>query len=269
MESEDAESVDAWACRRAGLPADGDVDKAHSANLEHYACRGLFRARGWVPAAALCTRVIGLERMLLDVRADVYFGHNIDTLAPVCRAAKRRGALVGFDCMEFHSDMGETQNALDRRLIRALEERWLGSCALVLASSDSVADELVKEYGIPRPLPLYNVPERQESLPPKEGNGLSLYWRNSVIGLGQRGLEDALLALGRLPDAVVLHLQGRLPTDGGRGLRAKIKALQLAHRVVIHPPHAPEEAVNHAARYHVGLCLERRGNRNHECTARG
>lgn len=37
MEGEDATSLDSWACRRAGLPADGNADEAALANLQHYA----------------------------------------------------------------------------------------------------------------------------------------------------------------------------------------------------------------------------------------
>ena len=37
-------------------------------------------------------------------------------------------------------------------------------------------------------------------------------------------------------------------------------------RVTIHPPYRPEDAVIEASRFHVGLCLERAGIRNHELT---
>ena len=42
--------------------------------------------------------------------------------------------------------------------------------------------------------------------------------------------------------------------------------LGLGNRVVFHEPYAPEDAVKEAARHHVGLCLERKGNRNHDLT---
>ena len=93
-----------------------------------------------------------------------------------------------------------------------------------------------------------------------------LYWRNAVIGFGQRGLADALTALTTLPNDVTLHLQGRLASDGGKELRDRIAALGLKDRVFIHGPYGPPDAVAVASPYCVGLCLERSGVRNHELT---
>jgi glycosyltransferase involved in cell wall biosynthesis len=187
-------------------------------------------------------------------------------LLPAFHAAQQRGALVMFDSMEFHSDMGDAQTAVERELTRTVEKSCLPHCALVLASSAQVADALAAEYGIAHPLPLDNTPLVENELPAKPCPGLQLYWRNAVVGLGQRGLDDALVALTKFPDDVTLHLQGRLPTDGGAALRARIAELDLSARVIFHPPFAPELAVQEAARHHVGLCLERRGCRNHDLT---
>lgn len=226
----------------------------------------VFRYGGRVTPGALSARVFGLEKLLHQVAADVYLAHNIETLLPASNAARRRGALLLFDSMEFHADMGDAQTVMERNLVRATEKMCLPNCALVMASSAQVADALAAEYGIVRPLPLDNAPLIKRKLPAKLEAGLQLYWRNAVIGLGQRGLEDALVALTRLPSDVKLHLQGRLPFDGGVALRARIAELGLNSRVAIHPPFAPENAVQEAAPYHVGLCLERRGCRNHDLT---
>src|SRR2546427_10788877 len=107
--------------------------------------------------------------------------------------------------MEFYSDMADSQSDLERSMVRSVEKQCLPSCALVLASSDEVADALVAEYGIARPLPLYNTPPVERALAPEKSGNLDLYWRNSVVGLGQRGLEDVLIALTRLPARVILH----------------------------------------------------------------
>jgi glycosyltransferase involved in cell wall biosynthesis len=103
-------------------------------------------------------------------------------------------------------------------------------------------------------------------LPPRRGGGLNLYWRNSVIGFGQRGLDDALTALTLLPADVRLFLQGRLAADGGRAVTERIAGLGLRDRVTILAPYEPSEAVTQAAAYDIGLCLERRGPRNHDLT---
>lgn len=225
-----------------------------------------FRVTGIVSAGALSTRAFGLERELDLAKADIYVSHQTATLLPVFHAARRHDALVVFDSMEFHSDMGDEQSALDRGLTHRVEADVLPHCALVLASSAQLADALVQEYGIARPIVLHNVPPVVSELPAKPESGLALYWRNAVMGLGQRGLGDALVALTLLPKDVTLHLQGRIPPDGGSAVKAAIAKLGLTERVVFHAPYAPERAVLEASRHHVGLCLERKGCRNHELT---
>lgn len=215
---------------------------------------------------ALNTRFCDFESTLRRIDASVYMGHNIETLVPVYRVAQERHALAMFDCMEFYSDMGDSQNELDRRIIRAMEQRYLPRCALVVASSVEMADALCAQYSIRRPLPLHNVPSREPHVHKCVHEGLSLYWRNSVLGFGQRGLKDALQALVYLPEDVSLHLQGRLQSDGGAELRRRIASLGLTNRIFLHPPYSPPAAVLEASKYCVGLCLEHAGIRNHDLT---
>jgi len=162
--------------------------------------------------------------------------------------------------------MGDSQTAMERKLVRAVEKHCLPGCALVLASSAQLADALAAEYRINRPLALDNTPPLENEIPLKPQSGLQLYWRNAVVGLGQRGLDEAFIALTKLPSDVSLHLQGRLQTDGGVSMRARIAELNLTARVVFHPPYSAENAVKEAARHHVGLCLERKGCRNQDLT---
>lgn len=229
--------------------------------------RSAFRFIGTLTPSALSTHACRLERILEDCAADVYLAHNIETLLPAYRVSRRSGGLTMFDSMEFYSDMGDSQTPQERDLINAIERECLPQCALVLASSDQVADELAKEYTIERPLPLYNVPEVEKTIAQKPMRGFELYWRNSVVGLGQRGLDEALVALSQLDgEEITLHLQGRLPLDGGAALKRRIAALELDNRVFFHAPYSPENAVKEAAQHTVGLCLERRGCRNHDLT---
>ncbi|MBE9219648.1 glycosyltransferase [Dolichospermum flos-aquae] len=226
----------------------------------------LFQFFGILLPEAFSTNVIGLEKLLNEVKGDIYLAHNIDTLLPSAKVSQELGALLMFDSMEFHSAMGDSQTTLEQQMTRVLESKYLPNCSLVITSSEEIADALVQEYGISRPLPLYNVPRIEPSLPPKETENFTLYWRNSVIGLGQRGLDEALLALLQLPKDITLHLQGRQPIDGGERLQNRIAELDITERVIFHPPYLPEEAINMATPYSVGLCLERKGIRNHDLT---
>lgn len=214
----------------------------------------------------LSSRTVGLAATLRAEGAHLYLGHEIDTLLPIFTVARQTGALVAFDCMEYYSDTGASQSSLERAIIKTLEKELLPACVLLLSSSEELSDALAAEYGIERPLPLYNVPPLTTDIGGKVKGQFSLYWRNATLGLTQRGLDDALVAMTFLPDSVTLHVQGRVGSDGGRSLVSRIAELGISHRVHLHAPHAPTEAVRAAAKYHVGLCLERRGPRNHDLT---
>lgn len=220
-----------------------------------------------VTPAVLGPRAVGLARSLRRIKADLYIAHNVDTLLPAAMAANANRARLIFDCMEFYADMGDSQSPIESAATAQIEAAILPRCDLVLATSESLAVALRDAYTLAKPLSLLNVPPVTRTLPAKEDYpGLRLYWRNSVIGFGQRGLDDALVALTLLPEKVVLTLQGRLPLDGGQALHSRIAELGLTHRVTISPPYSPGQAVAEAAMHDVGLCMERRGPANHEYT---
>lgn len=227
---------------------------------------GLWARFGIASSTTLNQYLWGLEQTIVSFRPDIVMCHNIDTLSPACRAAERCHAKLIFDSMEFYSEMGEEQDEYQSKLIREIERACLPKCALITTSSHRMAEALRKTYGVKNTLPLYNTPQCVEYLPERKESGFSLYWRNSTIGLGQRGLSDAIRALSLSPTDVTLHVQGRLPRDGGQTIRALAKSLNVSNRLVVHPPFKPEMAIQQAARFHVGLCLEQRGVRNHELT---
>jgi glycogen(starch) synthase len=231
----------------------------------HFA-RRRFSVTGVISADLFAERTIGLGRALKKMAADLYFAHNIETLVPAMQAAQATGGRVLFDCMEFYSDMGADQTDLEKRATSKLEAKLLPCCALVTASSEALADALEATYDIKRPLSLYNTPPAQRQLPSKRGGGLNLYWRNSTIAFGQRGLEDALIALTELPEEVSLFLQGRCSLEMRVRLEARAESLGVYGRVTLLPPYLPGRAVTEAAPHDIGLCLERAGPRNHELT---
>ena len=217
-------------------------------------------------SSLLSIRAKSLEKVINNVDADIYYAHNIDTLLPVYNVATRSNKKLVFDSMEFHSDMGDSQTALESEVTRKIESKCLPVCQLVTTSSDNVAEELKSIYFLSNVLPLYNVPFTQEILSHKAVGGFSLYWRNSTIGLGQRGLGDILEALCLIPPDIKLNIQGRMPVDGGSQLYNLIESLGLKDRVVIHPPCLPHEAVLMASKYSVGLCPEIATSQNQRLT---
>jgi glycosyltransferase involved in cell wall biosynthesis len=230
--------------------------------------RALFALLGIASEPVFGDRTQGLAKFLSTCPADLYIAHNVDTLPAVARVLRKFRAAIVFDCMEFYSGMGDGQSPLESKAVKRIESVLLPQCALVLASSDLLAIALSDTYGISTPLASYNVPPVELELPqkPMHADGLNLYWRNSVIGFGQRGLEDAIQALALLPSDVRLFLQGRLPPGNERDLNRLVETLKVADRVTILPPYAAGDAVLQAADFDIGLCLERSGPRNHDLT---
>ncbi len=227
--------------------------------------RARFKRSGALSQGLFGVRAFGLAARLRAEAADVYVAHGIDALLPSSEAARALGARLVFDSMEYYADMGDRQSPLDRRAADALQSSLFPMCDLVLAASDEIADRLSQEYPIERPIPLYNTPATEADLPARSAE-FSLYWRNYQIGFGQRGLDDALVALSQVPSDIKLYLQGRRPHDGGSVLAARLSELGVAERVIIKPPFATGGAVREAAAHSIGLCLERSGPLNHELT---
>jgi glycosyltransferase involved in cell wall biosynthesis len=224
-----------------------------------------FARRGALRPGLFGIRAFGLANHLRAQAADVYVAHGMDTLLPSRRAADALGAKLVFDSMEYYSDMGDQQSSLEKRATDAIQTKLFASCDLILAASDDIADRLAQEYQISRPVAVYNTPSIEPELPPKS-NEFSLYWRNYQIGFGQRGLEDALVALSLGPKDIKLYLQGRTPHDGGAALSARVSELGLTDRVILKPPFPAGRAVREAAPHTIGLCLERSGPLNHDLT---
>ncbi len=227
--------------------------------------RTLFLLTGHLSPEFFAPAIVGVTRKLEDLEADVYFAHNIEMLLPASNAAGPKSFLL-FDCMEFYSNMGEGQSALFRRGVRHLESSALPKCKLITTSSIEVGEAYCEEYLDLQTLALYNCPPRVENLELSKNQPLRLYWRNSVLGISQRGLGDILDALSGLPKDITLYLQGRQAFDGGDALNREIERRELVDRVFLLPPHGPDEGVLAASAHCVGLCLERSGNRNHELT---
>ncbi len=234
--------------------------------LRQWIARRSYRSGVLPGAASLSTRAIGLQKMLLAERAEIYFGFNIDTLIPVYRAARAAGAPFLFDCQEIYSEMTRDQPQLDRDLIRTVEQICLPECSLVLAASPEAAEFIEERYGLADVLPLLNVPPMEEIGDSDRMDGFTLYWRNGTVDLGPRGLSDALHAMQMLPPEITLCVQGRPAADGGERVRQLIRQLGIGDRVVILPPFRPEEAVRVAARHQIGLALESPSSINADLT---
>ena len=232
--------------------------------------RGLFRSAVRDQAASRFVRQFA--RAAAAQKADVFIGHNLAALPAAIRAARRWGARVGFDLEDLHSGELPDDPSADskRRLVTAVERRYLPECDILLASSDGIADEVAARYGVRRPRVIHNVfptSHRQAAVPAdRRGEGISLYWYSQVIG-PERGLEEAITALSMLPPTVHLHIRGRADNGYASSLEAHALRRGVWNRVHFLEVAAPEALVALAAQHDIGLALERPATLNRRLCA--
>lgn len=218
-------------------------------------------ARG--DAEAYCRGYPTLLHWAIAQRADLYIAHTQPALAIAAEAAAATGARYAFDCEDLLAE--ETADGLRstarREMIRRLERRYLPGAAYVSATSQPMADHLVKQYGLTRTHVWHNCFPRSELaglVPPSarpKGEAIDLVWMGATIGHG-RGLEDVFTVLPRLDRSVRLYLYGNL-LDSHRDWLAT-----LGDRVTVRPLPPATDVMSTLARHHIGLTPDRADSLN-------
>ena len=201
-----------------------------------------------------------LARRVAEEPADLYIGHYPAGLAAAAHGADRHAALLGYDAEDYHVGQ-QPDNAPRIERTDFLERRYLDRCAHVTAASEGIASALADRYDIDRPHVVHNMfPwSEREGLDGKtkdrNGDALSVYWFSQTVGLN-RGLQDALRAVGLLEVPVQLHLRGTLHDHVERELRSIADESGVAEQVHFHPQVPPDELLSRTAEHDVGLTLE-------------
>lgn len=196
------------------------------------------------------------------VPADLYIAHYPAALSAAAMAARRLGALYAFDAEDFHLGDWPDTPAYEprRRLVRAIEARYLPGCAYVTAASPGIADAYVDAYGIKRPVIVLNVFPRAQapSNPTPAGTakpGPSVYWFSQTIG-PDRGLECVVRAIGRTRTRPHLYLRGTPASGFIDRLQTLSAQAGVVDRLHILAPAAPSEMERLAGSYDVGFTGE-------------
>src|SRR5258708_17779089 len=146
-----------------------------------------------VAARAYGGPVATLQRAASEVPADLYIAHYVPGLAAAALAARRRGAMLGFDAEDFHSGeaVGDPTDTFRMDMVRTLEMALLPSCVHATAAAPLIADAYATPYGI-SPTTVLNVfPLTMAPAEPcqrQEPEPFQAYWFSQTIGL-DRGLQ--------------------------------------------------------------------------------
>lgn len=212
------------------------------------------RAAGGAPVGALMSAVRAIE-------ADLYIAHYVAALPAAAGAARRHGALLGFDAEDFHSGEGAAAAGDDFRMkmVAAVEQSTLPRCDYSTAASPLIGRAYAERYGL-SPATILNVfplamaprqPRPCERLPAK----LKAYWFSQTIGL-DRGLQAFVQAMSLAKCRVTLDIRGSNRWGHGDTLMRLASELGIADRVRLLPLAPPGEMVRLAADYDLGLSLE-------------
>jgi glycosyltransferase involved in cell wall biosynthesis len=223
-----------------------------------YAALGL----AWCAVPGLSASAKLVRRAALATSADLYVAHYPGALAAAAAAARMHGARYAYDAEDFHLGDWPDVSAyeIERRLVRAVERRYLPGCAYVTAASPGIAEAYAEAYGVERPRVVLNTFPlvRAAPAPTPRGSALpgpSIYWFSQTIG-PERGIECAVRAIGRAAVRPHLYLRGTPAAGFTATLLELARDAGAAGRVHFLPPDRPDSMEELAAAYDVGLCSE-------------
>lgn len=249
-----------WKAIRVSRPAgEGQIRLAAGAVAKLVATAG-----GHAPVA-LAARAYGgpvaaLQRAASEVPAALYIAHYVTGLAAAAAAARRHGAMLGFDAEDFHSGeaTGEPGDDFRMSMVRAVERPLLPSCSHATAASPMIAEAYAMHYGI-SPTTVLNVfPLAMAPAVPHRGGEqepVRAYWFSQTVG-PDRGLQSFIRAMARAKTRTTLDIRGSDRWHHGDRLLDLARELGVADRVSLLPTAPPEDMVRLAAAYDIGLSLE-------------
>jgi hypothetical protein len=180
--------------------------------------RRLIRVGGVKPAplrhlgAAFSRPFSELVRLAVLAPADLYYGGTSGGIAVAAEAARRTGRPYAVDLEDFHSAEQHPSDSADlsHRIIEEIERRVLGGAKFLTCGSEAMAMAYAEKYGV-KPTPISNVYPLPPSAPDFAATRgpLRVLWMGQTVG-PDRGIEDAIAALGIAGSAAELTLRGTI-----------------------------------------------------------
>jgi hypothetical protein len=270
----DAEFADrAWHVeRKVSFGPRAPIERYLKQTIRRKTCRALTRMIG--PNRFLIDRALHpaapeLVEAALSIPAELYIAHYTAALPAAAAAANRFGTFYAFDAEDFHLGAlpEDAEYAVDRTLIRVIEEDLLRNCVYLTAASPGIADAYVATYGLREPTVLLNVFPRANAptSPTPAGTASprpSVYWFSQTIGRN-RGLEVAVEAISISVARPYLYLRGTLAAGFGDVLETLSRRHGVADKLRLLEPEPPSAMEQLASQYDVGLVSEIGETQNH------
>lgn len=196
---------------------------------------------------------------LLSHKAHIVHCNDLPTLpaGAVARMLSRKRTRVVYDAHEFEINDVANEPRWKIRVKSFMERFWIRHADATMTVSESIADEYVRMYGIPKPAlvlncpPLAPLPEAdifRSTLGIPQDAIIFLYQGGLAAG---RGIEPIIEAFKGLPDSrrVVVFM-------GYGPMASAIKQAAAEHRnIYYHPAVSPDVLPAYTASADVGLCL--------------
>ena len=199
-----------------------------------------------------------LRKIAIKEKADLYIAHHVETLGIAFSAAKINNAKWGFDAEDFHSEMEDSySHSGEKKLAEFLENKYLHQCDYFTASSRGIGEAYKKKYNLKQhftvilnSFPLVPLHIKQVNYP------IKFYWYSQVIG-PTRGLEQLIIACGKLRGHFELHLRGTIQNESYKSLLLKLAIENgVQDKIYFHEPILAEQIISNAVQFDVGLALE-------------
>lgn len=204
-----------------------------------------------------------LRAVAASQSAEIFIGHYPIGLAAAAHAAARYGARLGYDVEDLYAETFPVNAAWSKPRARILriESRYVPRCSHISAVSGPVARAFAEMFPARVPVVVHNcLPWADRARLDGQrldrvDTSLSLFWFSQTVGL-DRGLQDAILAMGTAGVPIDLHLRGHAPPDVRRALSEIALGAGVQSRLHFQPPCRPDELLSRAAEHDVGLALE-------------
>jgi hypothetical protein len=213
----------------------------------------------WLAERAYSRVHMELIEAILSEPSDLVYAGTNGALAAAALSGTRMGIPYALDLEDFHSieNGDDPEGQFSNALMARIEHAILSGAAFLTAGSSAIAEAYKFKYGVV-PIARHNVfslPRITPDLTASCDDGLRLYWFGQTIGPG-RGLENAVMAMGKAHIPGEMHLRGRAATNYLSKLEVLAGKVAPELRIVHHPPAPPDSMVDLCRGYDVGLAID-------------